>query len=162
MLDNLRTIAFEEGMIRHRNEFELKQKDIKIKFANMGGTGIFYLNRKVALKDTTPDVEKGHMPPEMSILPATGPGLHRLKFPQHGYRYLPMIAVFDNDFISIEPNEFCLPRKGKAFFRSQNKNAYNYTKKWRTFPRKLSFYLMYCSCVLTRTCYSKQNRMSLL
>ncbi len=27
-----------------------------------------------------------------------------------------MIAVFHNDFISIEPNEFGLPRKGKAFF----------------------------------------------
>ncbi len=139
MLDNPRTIAFEAGMIRHRNEFELKQKDIKIKFANMGGTGIFYLNRKVVLKDTTPDVKKGHMPPEMSILPATGPGLHPLKFPQHGYRYLPMIAVFDNDFISIEPNEFGLPRKGNAFFRSQTKTLTIYTKNGEPFQENCPF-----------------------
>ncbi len=78
------------------------------------------------------------MPPEMSILPATGPGLHRLKFPQHGYRYLPMIAVFDNDFISIEPNEFGLPRKGKAFFEVKQ-NAYNYTKNGEPFQEIFLF-----------------------
>ncbi len=43
-----------------------------------------------------------------------------------------MIAVFDNDFISIEPNEFGLPRKGKTFFEVKQ-NAYNYTKNGEPF-----------------------------